>query len=67
MRSQRIILTKRPVGMPTKDHFSVEVFELPSVQDGQVLVQSLYISVDPYMRKRMSDQKSYVEPTPTHK
>jgi len=46
--------------MPTKDQFRTEAFTLPVLQDGEVLTKALYFSVDPYMRGRMNDAKSYV-------
>ncbi len=62
MRAKRIVLAQRPKGLPTTSDFRYEEFDLPSLQDGQVLLESLYLSVDPYMRGRMNDQKSYVAP-----
>lgn len=52
--------------MPTDSTFKFTEEELPELQDGQVLLKSLYISVDPYMRGRMSDAKSYVPPYKLH-
>lgn len=48
--------------MPTEENFEFREEELPGLQEGQLLLKSLYISVDPYMRGRMSDAKSYVAP-----
>jgi NADPH-dependent curcumin reductase CurA len=48
--------------MPTKDQFRTETATLPALQDGEVLTKALYFSVDPYMRGRMNDAKSYVAP-----
>ncbi|RNA70465.1 NADP-dependent oxidoreductase [Alteribacter keqinensis] len=58
----QITLAKRPEGLPGQEHFSFEKTDVPSPQKGEVLIQSIYISVDPYMRGRMEDTKSYVEP-----
>ncbi|CAD5249463.1 MULTISPECIES: NADP-dependent oxidoreductase [unclassified Imperialibacter] len=62
MTTQQIVLAARPVGTPTKDTFRFETTEVPALQAGQVLLQGLYYSVDPYMRGRMSDAKSYAPP-----
>ncbi|QST01346.1 NADP-dependent oxidoreductase [Pontibacillus sp. ALD_SL1] len=62
--NQQIVLAKRPEGMPTHENFTYEDVEIKSPQKGEVVVRSLYISVDPYMRGRMSDQKSYTQPFP---
>ena len=48
--------------MPTTDNFRIEDTEVPQLDDGDVLVRTLYLSVDPYMRSRMNDRKSYVPP-----
>ncbi|MCJ8167366.1 NADP-dependent oxidoreductase [Pontibacter sp. E15-1] len=56
------ILESRPVGAPTTENFKLTDTELRDLQDGEVLLKALYISVDPYMRGRMSDAKSYVAP-----
>ncbi len=60
--SYEIRLASRPNGMPTKDNFALAQVKLDSLPDQQVLVRNLYMSVDPYMRGRMSDRKSYVAP-----
>ncbi|MFN5398610.1 MAG: NADP-dependent oxidoreductase, partial [Pseudanabaena sp.] len=60
--SREIQLVSRPNGMPTADDFAIAKTKLEPLQDGQVLVRNLYMSVDPYMRGRMSDRKSYVPP-----
>ena len=53
-------LTSRPSGMPTPDNFDLEEIALPAVGPGMVRVRNLWLSVDPYMRGRMNDVKSYV-------
>ena len=63
-RSREIRLAARPVGPPTPDDFELAEVEVPDPEDGQVLVQNAYVSVDPYMRGRMNDAKSYVSPFP---
>jgi NADPH-dependent curcumin reductase CurA len=55
-------LKSRPQGMPVHDNFELKEIELPPVADGQVRVRNLWLSVDPYMRGRMNDVKSYVPP-----
>jgi NADPH-dependent curcumin reductase CurA len=62
INSREIQLVSRPNGMPTADNFAIATTKLEPLQDGQVLVRNLYMSVDPYMRGRMSDRKSYVPP-----
>ena len=57
--NRQIVLAARPVGMPTASDFKVETAPVPEPGDGEVLVQNLWMSVDPYMRGRMSDRKSY--------
>ena len=59
---RRIVLASRPVGAPTPDNFRLEESALPSPAPGQVLLRTLYLSLDPYMRGRMSDAPSYAAP-----
>jgi NADPH-dependent curcumin reductase CurA len=60
--SREIHLAARPVGWPTSDTFRFVDVELPEPGPDEVLVRNLYMSVDPYMRGRMNDVKSYVPP-----
>lgn len=60
--STRIVLASRPTGAPTAENFRTETAELPSLEDGQVLVRNSVVSVDPYMRGRMDDRPSYIPP-----
>lgn len=60
--NRRIVLASRPVGAPTAENFRLEEVALPVVGDGQVLLRNLFLSLDPYMRGRMSDAPSYIEP-----
>lgn len=60
--NRRIVLASRPVGAPTQDDFRLEATAVPSIQDGEVLLRSIYLSLDPYMRGRMNDAKSYADP-----
>jgi len=56
------VLASRPEGAPTSENFRLEEVELPELSDGQILVQNTFSSVDPYMRGRMNDVESYIEP-----
>ena len=60
--NQRIVLVSRPVGAPTPENFRLEREALPDLAEGQVLLKTLYLSLDPYMRGRMSDAPSYAAP-----
>ena len=60
--SREIRLTSRPNGLPTADNFTLARTELQPLQDREVLVRNLFMSVDPYMRGRMNEGKSYVPP-----
>ena len=62
MKNKQIILASRPTGMPAMDNFATVNAEVPQPKDGEVLVRTRYLSVDPYMRGRMNDGKSYVAP-----
>lgn len=62
MTTRQIVLASRPVGLPTKENFRFENIDLSEIKDGEVLLKGLYYSVDPYMRGRMNDAKSYVPP-----
>jgi NADPH-dependent curcumin reductase CurA len=59
---RQIVLASRPSGWPTEDNFAVTEAGRPELTDGQVRVRNLFMSVDPYMRGRMNDTKSYVPP-----
>ena len=60
--SREIQLASRPQGLPTTANFTLVQHKLAPLSEGQVLVRNLYLSVDPYMRGRMNDTKSYVPP-----
>jgi len=62
--NRRIVLAARPKAEATADHFRLEVVPIPSVGPDQVLVRHHFLSLDPYMRGRMSDAKSYAAPQP---
>ena len=57
-----ILLANRPVGKPTIDNFKFIEEEMPVPAEGEMLLKTLYVSVDPYLRGRMNDTKSYVPP-----
>jgi NADPH-dependent curcumin reductase CurA len=62
--NQQILLASRPAGEPTVDNFRLVAAPLPALADGQVLVRHHYLSLDPYMRGRMNDGRSYAAPQP---
>jgi len=59
--NKKVVLASRPVGAVTEANFRIEEAPLPKPAEGEVLVRNLWLSLDPYMRGRMSDQKSYVK------
>ncbi|MGL1095173.1 NADP-dependent oxidoreductase [Vibrio vulnificus] len=60
--NRQIVLASRPVGAPTADNFALTQSDIPTPAQGEMLLRSVYLSLDPYMRGRMSDAKSYAEP-----
>ena len=60
--NRQILLADRPVGMPKVSDFLLNETSIPIPADGQVLCETLYLSLDPYMRGRMSPSKSYAKP-----
>lgn len=61
-RNRRWVLASRPHGAPVTDNFRLEEDSIATPGEGQVLVRNVYLSLDPYMRGRMSDEPSYVPP-----
>jgi NADPH-dependent curcumin reductase CurA len=61
MQNQRVLLASRPSGWVAESNFKIENAPVPKPADGEVLVKNLWLSLDPYMRGRMSDAKSYVK------
>jgi NADPH-dependent curcumin reductase CurA len=61
-KNRRIVLAARPEGEPKPEHFRLETADIPEPKDGQVLLRNLWMSLDPYMRGRMSAAKSYAAP-----
>ena len=64
MINKQILLTSRPAGEATAANFTLVETPIPELTDGQVLVRHHYLSLDPYMRGRMNDAKSYAAPQP---
>jgi NADPH-dependent curcumin reductase CurA len=62
VRNRQVLLASRPQGWPTEDNFRFAESDLPSIADNQVLVRSHWLSLDPYMRGRMGEGRSYVKP-----
>jgi len=60
--ARRIVLASRPIGGPTLDNFRLEEIPIPQPGSGQILLRTLWLSLDPYMRGRMSDAPSYAKP-----
>jgi NADPH-dependent curcumin reductase CurA len=60
--NRRIVLASRPKGAPVQDNFRLEELAAPVPGEGEVLLRSIYLSLDPYMRGRMSDAPSYAPP-----
>ncbi len=58
----QVLLARRPKGAPTEADFRIIETPVPTPEPGNVLVQNLYLSLDPYMRGRMNDVKSYIPP-----
>lgn len=60
--NRQFVLASRPVGLPKESDFKLIETPLPDLKDGEVLVRTLYLSVDPYMRGRISGMRSYAAP-----
>ncbi|MEH2920600.1 NADP-dependent oxidoreductase [Samsonia erythrinae] len=60
--NRRVVLAKRPHGAPTQANFRLEQQAIPQVKTGQILLRTVFLSLDPYMRGRMSDAPSYAKP-----
>src|SRR3954469_7053664 len=63
-KNRQVLLDNRPQGEAMASNFKLVTSETPPLQDGQVLVRHHYLSLDPYMRGRMNDAKSYAAPQP---
>jgi NADPH-dependent curcumin reductase CurA len=62
LKNRRIVLAARPVGEPKPSDFRLEVADAPAPREGEVLLKTRWLSLDPYMRGRMSAAKSYAKP-----
>ncbi|RFS19086.1 NADP-dependent oxidoreductase [Chitinophaga silvatica] len=62
MQAKQILLANRPKGLPQNSDFKTVTVTLPDLREGEVLIRPIVFSVDPYMRGRMSDRKSYIPP-----
>ena len=60
--NRQILLVKRPIGIPDESCFKLVTSSIPTPANGQLLLRTRFLSVDPYMRGRMNDRKSYVPP-----
>jgi NADPH-dependent curcumin reductase CurA len=63
-QAKRVLLAARPVGEPKASDFRIESYAVPTPGEGQVLLRTIWLSLDPYMRGRMSDGPSYATPVP---
>ena len=63
-QGQRIVLASRPVGEPKPSDFRTESYDVPTPGQGEVLLRTIWLSLDPYMRGRMNDAASYAQPVP---
>jgi NADPH-dependent curcumin reductase CurA len=62
MKTEQIVLASRPKGLPVLENFKTKDFEMEEIKGNEVLLETIYFSVDPYMRGRMNDAKSYAPP-----
>ncbi len=62
MKNKRVLLAKRPLGEPEDSCFKIDDVNVPELEENQILIKVLWLSLDPYMRPRMNDVKSYAEP-----
>jgi len=60
--NRRVLLNKRPVGEPKLDDFKIDTVRVREPEEGEVLLKTLWLTLDPYMRGRMNDAKSYAPP-----
>ena len=62
MKNTRVIFAKRPTGEPDDECFRLEEVDVPDLTEGQILIKACWLSLDPYMRGRMNDARSYTAP-----
>ena len=60
--NKRVLFAKRPLGEPDDDCFKLDEVEIPALGPNEILIKTCWLSLDPYMRGRMNDMKSYTEP-----
>ena len=60
--NKRVLFGKRPLGEPDDDCFKIDEVEIPALGPNEILIKTCWLSLDPYMRGRMNDMKSYTEP-----
>src|SRR3989440_7965975 len=65
-QGKRVVLASRPVGEPKPTDFRIEEYAVPAPGAGEVLLRTIWLSLDPYMRGRMSDGPSYAQPVPVN-
>ena len=63
-KNRQVLLARRPEGQPVAENFELAESEIPTPGDGEMLLRTVYLSLDPYMRGRMNAEKSYAEPVP---
>lgn len=63
-KNRQVLLARRPEGEPVAENFELAESEIPTPGDGEMLLRTVYLSLDPYMRGRMNAEKSYAEPVP---
>jgi NADPH-dependent curcumin reductase len=61
-RNRQVLLKRRPTGAPSRADFEITDAPLPDLAEGEVLVRGIYLSLDPYMRGRISGVRSYAKP-----
>ncbi|NND35117.1 MAG: NADP-dependent oxidoreductase [Saprospiraceae bacterium] len=62
MKNKQLILTKRPLGVPDADTWHLNEADVPALEDGEFLVENVFVSIDPTMRGWINDRKSYMPP-----
>ena len=60
--NKRVLFAKRPLGEPDDDCFRIDEVATPDLGSNEILIKTCWLSLDPYMRGRMNDMKSYTEP-----
>jgi NADPH-dependent curcumin reductase CurA len=61
-RNRQVLLKRRPTGVPTTADFEIADGPVPDPREGEVLIRGIYLSLDPYMRGRISAARSYAKP-----